>query len=415
MIYYNEHDPKAAAWLRELIAQGHLPPGHVDTRDIQLVQPDDLVGYTQCHFFAGIGGWALGLLLAGVPNTTPLWTGSCPCQPFSVAGKGLGTRDPRHLWPHFRRLIRLCRPPVILGEQVASAAGRDWLSGVCADLEALAYRTAAADLCAAGGQEDCTLGILRGDQVTYEPGTLSAPHIRQRLWWCAGNLRLGQPHRPRWQPGRTSTPPTGHGNTAQPASNAGGVDHAGCPSHESDRGTGNLGRPTGQEQSQAQERQRGGNAVGDSSQNDFRLGTPQSGGCGELRHAPQPGSGGHAEFAGGAGLDDSRLAVTHGGRCQNEDQQHRHERQKASQWETNKFGVGSAWSHYDLIPCRDGKTRRIESGTFPLAHGVPGRVGLLRGYGNAIVSERAADFILCALEALQEIQHPESSIHHLAP
>lgn len=151
MNYYNEHDPKAAAWLRELIAQGHLPPGFVDSRDIQLVQPADLVGYTQCHFFAGIGGWSLALHLAGVPTTTRLWTGSCPCQPFSVAGKGLGKTDPRHLWPQFRRLIRLCRPPVVFGKQVASAAGRIWLSGVCADLEALAYRTAAADLCAAGG------------------------------------------------------------------------------------------------------------------------------------------------------------------------------------------------------------------------------------------------------------------------
>jgi hypothetical protein len=59
MDYYNEHDPFAAAWLRELIKAGEIPDGHVDERDIQDVHPSDLVGYRHCHFFAGIGGWAL--------------------------------------------------------------------------------------------------------------------------------------------------------------------------------------------------------------------------------------------------------------------------------------------------------------------------------------------------------------------
>ena len=44
------------------------------------------------------------------------------------------------------------------------------------------------------------------------------------------------------------------------------------------------------------------------------------------------------------------------------------------------------------------KARRIESGTFPLAHGVSGRVGLLRGYGNAIVPELAEIFVRAYLE-----------------
>jgi DNA (cytosine-5)-methyltransferase 1 len=51
------------------------------------------------------------------------------------------------------------------------------------------------------------------------------------------------------------------------------------------------------------------------------------------------------------------------------------------------------WSDYDILPFRDGKARRVESGTQPLADGVPGRVGLLRGYGNAIVPQVAAEFI----------------------
>lgn len=122
MNYYNEHDLKAAAWLRELINQGLIPAGDVDTRSIVDVRPADLTPYIQCHFFAGIGGWPLALQLAGVPATTPLWTGSCPCQPFSTAGKGLAQQDERHLWPVFFDLIRQCRPPIVFGEQVASAA-----------------------------------------------------------------------------------------------------------------------------------------------------------------------------------------------------------------------------------------------------------------------------------------------------
>src|SRR5688572_30643871 len=62
--YYNEHDPYAAAWLRNLIAAGHIAPGDVDERSILDVQPADLAGYVQCHFFAGIGVWSHALRLA---------------------------------------------------------------------------------------------------------------------------------------------------------------------------------------------------------------------------------------------------------------------------------------------------------------------------------------------------------------
>jgi DNA (cytosine-5)-methyltransferase 1 len=162
--YYNEFDPYAAAWLRNLIAAGHIAPGDVDERSIAEVKPDDLKGYTQCHFFAGIGGWILALRLADWDDARPVWTGSCPCQPFSAAGKQRGTADERHLWPEFRRLIAECRPTKTLGEQVASRLGREWLAGVRTDLEALGYAVGAADLCAA---------------------SIGAPHIRQRLWWVA--------------------------------------------------------------------------------------------------------------------------------------------------------------------------------------------------------------------------------------
>lgn len=170
--YYNEIDPFAAQWLRNLIDVDYIAPGDVDERSIEEVQPDDLKGYDQCHFFAGIGGWSYALRLAGVGDEWPIWTGSCPCQPFSVAGKGMATGDPRHLWPEFKRLIGECVPATVFGEQVAGKAGREWLDGVRADLEGVGYACGAADLCAAG---------------------VGAPHIRQRLYWVAHAERDEQP------------------------------------------------------------------------------------------------------------------------------------------------------------------------------------------------------------------------------
>jgi DNA (cytosine-5)-methyltransferase 1 len=162
--YYNEFDAYPAQWLRNLQAAGEIPVGQVDERSIKDVKADDLKGAVQAHFFAGIGGWPLALRLAGWDESWPVWTGSCPCQPWSAAGRSEGMGDERHLWPTFHRLISECRPPVIFGEQVASADGRAWLAGVSTDMEKLGYAFGAADLCAAG---------------------VGAPHIRQRLFWVA--------------------------------------------------------------------------------------------------------------------------------------------------------------------------------------------------------------------------------------
>jgi DNA (cytosine-5)-methyltransferase 1 len=137
--YYNEMEPYAAQWLRNLIDKGLIAKGEVDERSILDVAPADLRGFTQCHFFAGIGGWSLAARLAGWPDERPLWTGSAPCQPFSTAGQQKGTADERHLWPVFFNRIRACRPFVVMGEQVAAAVGKDWLDGVCADLEGIGY------------------------------------------------------------------------------------------------------------------------------------------------------------------------------------------------------------------------------------------------------------------------------------
>lgn len=162
--YYNEIDAYAAQWLRNLISAGHIAPGDVDERSIVDVQPDDLKGYNQCHFFAGIGGWSYAARLAGWPDSRELWSGSEPCQPYSAAGKGLGEKDERYLRPHVHRLIAARRPAVYVGEQVAAAAGKDWLDRVHSDMEGIGYtcRSVVVPACA-----------------------VNAPHRRDRLWLVA--------------------------------------------------------------------------------------------------------------------------------------------------------------------------------------------------------------------------------------
>jgi hypothetical protein len=144
--YYNEHDRFAAEWLRQLIKAGLIAGGEVDERDIQNVQSEDLRGFTQCHFFAGIGGWALALRLARWSAARPVWTGSCPCQPYSGAGKALRQSDERDLWPSWNRHIQECSPPVVFGEQVDEAIPAGWLDDVFSDLENQAYSCASAVL-----------------------------------------------------------------------------------------------------------------------------------------------------------------------------------------------------------------------------------------------------------------------------
>ncbi len=189
--FYNDSDPYCCEWTRNLIRRRLIMDGDVHCAPIERLTPLDLDPYVQVHLFNGIGGWPYALRLAGWPDSRPVWTGSCPCGPWSVAGKRGGKEDPRHLWPHFLRLIRAGEPPVVLGEQVAGPGGREWLAGVHADLEGAGYRCAAANLCAAGA---------------------GAPHVRQRFFWCAERVahsdRAGLPK-------RSETPTAmGHGNTA---------------------------------------------------------------------------------------------------------------------------------------------------------------------------------------------------------
>jgi DNA (cytosine-5)-methyltransferase 1 len=261
--FYNEIDRYCCDWLQNLMDAGHITPGKIDDRSIGDISPDDVCRHERVHFFAGIGGWDYALSLSGYVG--PVWTGSCPCQPFSAAGTGKAADDERHLWPAWFSLIRECQPPIIFGEQVEAAIGWGWLDVVFADLEKEGYACGAAVLPACG---------------------IGAPHIRQRTWFVA---------------------------------NAKGKQYDGVR---------NAGR--GRRQS--------------------------ANGCG-VGNAHEPRLQGWRIDAG-----------EHAGQC-------------------------SAWAASDWLPCTDGKARPVEPGTFPLAHGIPSRVGRLRAYGNAIVPQVAAAFI----------------------
>lgn len=159
-VAYNEIDPYCCAWLENLMSVGAIPIGRILQRDIKELRPDELAGFDQVHFFAGLGGWAYALELAGWDR--PCWTGSCPCQPFSSVGKQNGFDDPRHLWPVWRRLIEERRPPVIFGEQSAEAV--DWLALVRSDLVKMEYAVGA---------------------IPMEAACVGAPHYRDRFWFVA--------------------------------------------------------------------------------------------------------------------------------------------------------------------------------------------------------------------------------------
>jgi len=319
--YYNDHDPDACAWLRELIRRGLIPQGEVDDRSILDVRPADLRGFTACHFFAGIGGWAYALRLAGCPDDRPVWTGSPPCQPFSVAGKGLARDDARHLAPHFVSLVRAARPPVLFGEQVASAdvfgpaakgnrpgfEGQPpwaWFDDLSDRLEAARYAVGASDIPAAG---------------------VGAPHIRQRCFFGAVDLdRLADANDARLE-GR----------------------------HEPGR-------------ERAAERPAGPRGM-----------------AGGLADADGSGRGARSATAEAVGYRHTAWADGRGDRPR-----------------TDRGG----WALADWLSCRDGKWRPVEPGSFPLAHGIPARVGRLRGYGNSIVPQAAAKFIRAFLDATEAMR-----------
>lgn len=168
--YYNEIDPFAAQWIRNLMAEGWITKGDVDERSIEDVQPNDIAGYDRLHFFAGVAVWDYALNQAGW-GRGEIWTGSCPCQPFSAAGAGAGFADERRLWPAFHHLVKECSPAIVIGEQVASKAAEPWIDALQIDMEALGYGVAA---------------------IAFPASSVGAPHIRDRLYWVghASGARL---------------------------------------------------------------------------------------------------------------------------------------------------------------------------------------------------------------------------------
>ncbi len=348
--YYNELDPHAAQWLRNLIAAGHIAPGDVDERDIRDVRADDLLGYRQCHFFAGVGVWSYALRCAGWPDNRPVWMASCPCQPFSAAGKGLGTADDRHLWPEVNRLLRECRPNVILGEQVASPDGLAWLDLVQADLEAAGYASGAVDLCAAG---------------------VGAPHIRQRLYWMANSVSAGLEGHPRHGDG-------GGRWAVQAGPVAEGGTSGGLADTTSERRHGQQVSVQPRESRQADPEAAGSGGFGG-------MGDPSSPAVG--RNSGSISTEKTQEHGEGSALDGRQL---------NGPQPTGTELSAAR----HPGPVNGYWRDADWLLCRDGRWRAVEPGAFPLAHGIAGRVGKLRAYGNAIVAPVAAEFIKAVMEEI---------------
>lgn len=266
-VFYSDNDKRCYAWLQELIKDGLIPEGEVCGKSITEIQGADLQGFDRVHLFAGISGWELALQIAGWDPARSLWTASCPCQPFSSAGKGDGADDARNLWYELFRLVCVCRPVVLFGEQVDGAIAHGWLDRVFLDLESEGYACGAAVLPAA---------------------SVGAPHARHRIFWAA-----------RW--------------LDQPT-----INRDWAPSIQ-------RGNRTGEE-------------VG---------------------------------WGSGSG----------------------------------RSSASCPWNDFKIARCHDGRKRRIpaQPALFPLAHGIPGRVGILRGAGNAIVPQVAATFIRAFLQAEEEM------------
>ena len=387
--YYNEIDPYAAAWLRNLIRDGHIADGVVDERSISDVKPEELFEFTQCHFFAGIGVWSYALRSAGWEDDRPVWTGSCPCQPFSGAGNRKGMADERHLWPHWFHLIEECRPPTVFGEQVASKDGLGWIDLVQADMEGADYAIGAFDLCSAG---------------------FGAPHIRQRLWFVADT---DNPRSQGWiSRGSDTQRQDQHGHVGR----GGTTDRLGDTNHGGSQGSGETRVGQGVEQSGSQlagavANVGVDNAIGngrhegrnrDHGRNVGEQPDPvvEDGRVGDTQHDGQSASSEQGSNDQDAPDNEKEqiVSVQSEGAGISRDDRSGDGSEGGGDTETRAYETNGFWADADWLLCRDGKWRAVEPNTFPLADGATARVGRLRAYGNAITAQVAQGLIESYME-----------------
>lgn len=358
--YYNDNDPNIAQWLTNLISAGLISPGVVDNASITDVRAGTLSHFERVHMFGGIGGWDYALRLAGWPDDKPVWTGSSPCPPFSAAGrkkcpkcghKGLGF---------------FAGAESVIQEFGCPCGWRDGRN-LWPEFRRLID----------GGRPD----IIFGEQVSSPLGRewfagvrvdlakigytattfdipaagVGAPHIRQRLHWVAN---AGSPE---WRPPteRRSDDLNGADAGRQEATGRFAVD---CEASGM------------------------GNTASDHKQRNSMSGT----------HGERQSARGSSGVDGVGNAESSRL------------QGFRREcglSESGRQVQVIRTSGPNFWSDYSVIPCRDGKARRVESGLQCMVDGLPfiladgrtnegaSRVTLLKGFGNSIVPELAAVFI----------------------
>lgn len=414
MNYYNEWESFAAEWLKQLIKDGLIPDGEVDTRSIADVEPSDLKGFTQCHFFAGIGGWSRALKLAGWSPERPVWTGSPPCQSFSTAGKGKGKDDERHLWPVFFNLIRECQPTAVFGEQVAAAIRHGWLDDLQDDFQKESYASAA---------------------VVLPAGGVGAYHKRDRLFFTA--KRVGNSSSKSSQRRARSIPGAQEESGRERRENGNLPDRYSDASevHTAVANPNNLGHERSEEarrQAQRGFEHSSSVSVADScgSRREWSLWSRSAAEEGKSKRYS-------SERSSHSSLGNSDSDRSQPGDEATETAGHRNTSDTASIWAPSvgdaehdgshgtKIGRGAfaasdnnaqgenipsesegagrseiagnlcLWENPQIIYCRDGKYRAIptEPALFPLADGISNRVGILRGAGNAIVPQAAAEII----------------------
>jgi len=364
--FYNEIEPFCVEWMQNLMTGNVITPGYIENKSITEITSDELKEYQRCHFFSGIGVWDYALRQAGWSDDIGVWTGSCPCQGFSCAGKRRGFDDERHLWPTWFKLIKERQPLFIFGEQVASKDALAWLDLVCDDLESEGYTVRAFDLCASG---------------------FGAPHIRQRLFWLAVSECHGHNR-------QRKNAPIKSGNRKKDRVSI-GRDKRLCES-----------KVDGMAHSESERRR--GRSNGDTNGDGGEIQTP---GRSSSRGM------GNTINAGSQGQQRNEHDRNKPGRERENEIGH-----AAETGAVNGFWSGASW-----IPCSDNTARPTECGTFPLAYvmprsirqiqpriqGIPdmaefndeslkrakrNRIGRIKAYGNAIVAEVAIEFIKSVME-----------------